>query len=495
MLNEVIQYIDDKYPYWLTSILNSGKPRIDTNTPTTNIQQTNNGIEVIINPDYAQQASIEDLAFMLSHEVMHIVRGDIHTYQTETYTDKERLSKALDLLVNDTLIGNGFTKPGHAISGPETLGIDTSGLTVREVYDLLEQEENEEEDQQDGDGDNGGEGGSEGGDDQQEGDASGNSGGDGSGNNPIAGSGQDHTTWNQLDQQEAPPSEAEQSGGEGPTESTKYDRLEGRMQAQHLPLLDLDAIFRIVEPELAPGLGLGNPPRNTWAIPRRNIRHLWPTITLPSSTDNRHKLDLSNKKMQIVVCLDNSGSVSSEDVALFRLIAANLPRNKAHYIYVCAASYGVQVNKKDLLDQDLRLPNTNPGASISNARRIANGDIPWDAHSISIGKDAIDAARVLVEPGFVQGYSSAEFDAMNAWIIAAIKRGDLREYPKSVMVISDGQSSLTSATKEQAERWHVFTNNNTDRGRRTGCMIPAENFVEINGFVMKESAVPKKQRV
>lgn len=397
-------------------------------------------------------------------------------------------------------------------------------------------EDEQEDDASDGDGDESdadtdptesddeGEGGDGGQSDDPDGDEQdGDDGGEGEGDpdsdaapRPMAGGG--HEGWgDQEDIEDAAEQHADPEGigvAAGDSDAKKYGMPEGDIVTEaELDRIDFDAMLNLVEPELVDGFGMGHPARADWRRPNRRIMGMYPATTLPSRRDDQRKLALASKRMQLVVFIDNSGSISPQDIALFRKLASRLPKARADYLFVASSSYSVEVPTEDVFDESKPFPYV--GGRSDVPRRSPNSDKTsdeWRSANAQMHHPGGWRGQGTQGKGLGQyrGYNLNhdcglnEFDAMNAWIKVALEDGRLRAYPKSVMVISDAESMLTSSSQEEADRWVVFVNRhegspglNRDGYWRPnfGCKIPQANVHRLADFLLNESHVVKKQRV
>lgn len=665
LIQESIDYLDERFPFWLTKVLNIGQPIMDDSVTSAAIQydKATGDFTFRMNPDFAATLSVEERAFLASHEAMHVVRNDMKLHADPRFPDKAALNKAMDAVINDTLRNAGLTPPEWAVNGPRDLGIDTEDMDVEDVYEIVkamtppqsseddgegeegeggeskdksddadkqkdegegsqskddsdsdpsdgedsesgegsddsqsdgdpsegdldesesdddaEGESGEGEDESEGEGDegegsgdpsegdldptesedegeggDGGEGDTDNAGDDGDGDGEGDSeGSQATGDRPMNGGG--HEDWDadmsaaaedfhDADRDGDQSGEVGAEGEGGDAMSGKYSRPEGEVTRKDLDRLDFEALFRIVEPEIVDGFGLGLPPKSDWRRPRRNMMGVWPQTTLPSKRDDRSKLALASKRMQIVVCLDNSGSVSPNDIALFREVARRLPEARADYIFVVGGSTATEITRDRLFDAKQELPYVGGGAYFGETRGFAVGHNCTDRDA-EVNADMKRTAEVMLRPGFRQNkkgtgtptyYENAitEFDSMHAWMVQAVERGRLRQYPKAVLVISDAQSMLTSATFEEAAGWRVIHNAgmmphfnpaygemkadgsgrdyspkpmipaHVDPVRRgkggdkigRDCRVPVENIHRLGDLILNETHTRKKARV
>jgi hypothetical protein len=545
LIQNPIEILDESHPFWLTKVLNIGTPVLSDKGPDGGkiesaavvFRKDGDGsdFDFYMNPEFAAGLTDDERAFLISHEAMHVVRNDMAATLDPKYENKQALNLAMDYIVNDTLTNAGLTAPEWAAQGPRDLGLDCEGMDLDEVYQIVMQNPPPPE----GGGGEGEEGEGEPGEGEGQGKGKAMNGGGHDGwDQQMADAAEDHGDGDGEGDGEGQPGEGEgQPGGEHGREQ-KADNPNGQMEQddskkdlayiseRDIPNIDYEELFRRIEPDLVDGWGMGHPPRNDWRRPRRNMMSVYPHSNLPSKKDDRNKIALSNKRMQIVVGIDCSASCSATDVALFRKIAERLPAAKGDYIFVATSGYAKEVPAEVVFDPSKQL-GVFGASSITNYLRYADKQA-----STRTPQDLIDAAKLYRDEyhSWRPALGVGEFDALEIWIQAAVKSGRLREYPKSVLIISDAESYLTcNVEAEHAARWTVLSNMRArDIGGRTcgqgmppqepqaqypkratkvtasaaysGGMskmdsIPDQNFVGMPDLVLKDSHVKKRARV
>jgi hypothetical protein len=74
--SDAVQYLDDEFAFFLTHVLNIGKPEAVGNPPTAAVavdpKSENIGADFrfLFNPSFASTLSTEDMAFVMAHETM-----------------------------------------------------------------------------------------------------------------------------------------------------------------------------------------------------------------------------------------------------------------------------------------------------------------------------------------------------------------------------------------------------------------------------------------
>jgi hypothetical protein len=143
--SEAVDYLDDKFAYFLTHVLNIGSPRptgvISTAAVSVPLDKDPfKDYHFIFNPQFADKLNTEEMAFVLAHETMHILLNHLRLFQSPKFDDKQRLNIAADCVINDYLVANmGFNFPVSidGCRGEEIVGFNCANATVREVYDKV----------------------------------------------------------------------------------------------------------------------------------------------------------------------------------------------------------------------------------------------------------------------------------------------------------------------------------------------------------------------
>lgn len=170
---EAIDLLDENFAFFLTHVLNMGKPtwehRIrtaDVSLPSKNASMDD--FRYRFNPTFAALLEVDEFAFIMAHETMHILLNHLLLLKTGKnkgkFKDPMKFNIAADCVINDYLKSMGLA-PGRieefGMFGPKVVGYDCSNSTVSEVYldvpDSMSQGQGEGEGQgQGGQGDSGG---------------------------------------------------------------------------------------------------------------------------------------------------------------------------------------------------------------------------------------------------------------------------------------------------------------------------------------------------
>jgi len=140
-----LRYLDDNQGYFLTDVLNLGKPKWTHQIPTAGVGFLKNDkkgkkIEFVFNPVFASLLEVEDLAFIISHETMHVLLNHPKLMQREMKKGRNpaKLNVSMDAVINDWLLEGGFYLSddgmAHACLGEKVVGHSCANSTVMEVY-------------------------------------------------------------------------------------------------------------------------------------------------------------------------------------------------------------------------------------------------------------------------------------------------------------------------------------------------------------------------
>lgn len=145
---EAIRWIDkEAYAYFVTDVLNIGKPIWDNSIPTACVGVPTEDTDLAnyefhFSPSFADTLTVSELAFVAAHETLHIVLN--HLSLCQKYEDKQIANIAADCVINDYLAEQGFDVPEWVMRGEKQVGYDTRHSTVSEVYNILYRQKQDE---------------------------------------------------------------------------------------------------------------------------------------------------------------------------------------------------------------------------------------------------------------------------------------------------------------------------------------------------------------
>lgn len=160
---EAIKYLDDNYAYFLTHVLNIGRPEWNTSIGTAAVavvsanekelksaKQIQEAFKFLFNPKFAETLPTEDMAFILAHETMHVVLNHLKLFTGFVNMKKDTpqeieykrsiLNIAADCVINDYLVNFGMQAPEGLCQGEPIVGYNCANATVTEVYRDLKKE-------------------------------------------------------------------------------------------------------------------------------------------------------------------------------------------------------------------------------------------------------------------------------------------------------------------------------------------------------------------
>ena len=139
---EAIKYLDEQYAYFVTHILNIGKPRNDGSIPTAAVavdinEKDTSKFRFVFNPEFAKKLDVSEYAFILAHETMHVLLN--HLNLVKFFENKEKWNCAADICINDYLINAGLKPPTSigVLTGIPNVGYNAANATVSQVYNDL----------------------------------------------------------------------------------------------------------------------------------------------------------------------------------------------------------------------------------------------------------------------------------------------------------------------------------------------------------------------
>lgn len=94
-----------------------------------------NGMIISFNPDFLDSLEIEEVAFVLLHELLHITLDHLKRIGNR---NRQIYNIAADIAVNDLLISSGYNYGNLQIIKGRTFKIDGLNYTVEEIYDLID---------------------------------------------------------------------------------------------------------------------------------------------------------------------------------------------------------------------------------------------------------------------------------------------------------------------------------------------------------------------
>jgi hypothetical protein len=483
-----IDYLDDNYAFFLTNVLNAGKPywshAIETAAvvvPKSREADIRKGyFEFVFNPNFAGMLNTEEFAFVLAHETLHVLL--YHLSLSMNFENKEIFNIAADCVINDYLISAGLEAPDNLCIGMQIVGFDCANSTVTEVYNIIDNDPElqkqlgiaEDCDECGGSGKGDDCGGCDGGKDG-DGNEHGQCGG--SGKQPCdkckgsgkqgGGSGKgffiiDSHDWMHDPQAVRDFVDAMAAGGFTPDQlpddleeilneaisEYKKTQMAGKgqnskdefMKEQKVTLKWIELLEK-VDPDMFHMPGAGPKPVTSFRRPRRKLSGMssfseavLPMLETPEKGDMSRK---SDKKPYIVLALDTSGSIGQDTANKFINLARSIPQDKVE-VQACTFT-GVY------MELDIQNPRWRSGGT--------------------------------------------EFSAIEQFIQQKAMPANDSKYPSAVVVVTDGYATFSreKPTPEQAENWFWLLLDQRQRDSTKSCQrhlgFNDNNFDTLNGYV------------
>lgn len=406
--DEAIEYLDENYAFFLTHVLNIGKPEWNDAARTACVavmkDDDADNFKFLFAPSFLEKLDVETAAFVAAHETMHILLN--HLRLAKQFDDPQKFNIAADCVINDYLVKAGLKPFEGGMYGQEQVGMDCSNLTVSEVYDMLPDTPKHGDGKCDGN--------------CQPGPSTGHA-PNGTCTCPGQYQEMDNHDWmhDGTDEQADKLDDFyEQNKNEMPMEmDDKRDDEAGNQSGMKMAGSEKGnedkfvkqygvsfhwvQLLREVDPDIFKARGMTPPPLPSFRQHRRKLA-AFPDTRLPIY-EKDHRFDkLKNEVPSIVMALDTSGSIAQQDRRLFVSLAQTIPQERIK-LHACTFT-------TEYMELDLENPRYNSGGT-----------------SFSAIEQYI---KKIVEP-------------------------QLGHYPKAVVVVTDGYASFDRGgpSEEHLDRW------------------------------------------
>lgn len=143
---ESIDYLDENFAFFLTHVLNMGKPEWTGALKTAAVALPTNDTELsnfsyLFNPTFAALLEPEEFAFIQAHETMHVLLNHLKLLDTGKkrgkFKNAQKFNVAADCVINDYLLSMGLEcgrVRDMACFGEDIVGYNCANATVSEVY-------------------------------------------------------------------------------------------------------------------------------------------------------------------------------------------------------------------------------------------------------------------------------------------------------------------------------------------------------------------------
>lgn len=299
---DTIDYMNDNYPFLVGYVLSMGKPVDDSSTLLAFVTwPTPDDPEFHLNEQVVALLTPEERVFVFMHETFHVLLN----HNKLPFDDKDKANVAADIVINDYLVAAGLLKIKGLLYGEEIIGMDSNGLTVMEVYQMLPQDPPK----------------------PSESSSLGNL------MQPNGSCGTEHLDPNVVPQKvldtapadlkSASEKESELGGKLG---GFGYTDMEEWAKQQKVELAWAEVLEKI-NPTVFKGEETGKR-RSTFNKLNRKVAWASPRVILPVYRDTKLKGRDDGLVPSVVLAIDTSGSVTRKTVDRFFRIAESIPQNK-----------------------------------------------------------------------------------------------------------------------------------------------------------------------
>jgi len=306
-----MDWMNDNVPFMVTPIINLGRPRLDRNIPTAQVESVEGGdFQLAINPEFFAKHTDSECAGVLTHELYHIVFN--HLAEFDKFENNQARIIAQECIVNDSVLEEGMELPDIGLHfGMDRVKYNTSFLPTKVVYDdlMMDPESLPEEVQVECSHGHGRDEDGEGGLDPREAFAK-----------IFKGASIDEASESMKVILE----DAAKKAGTG------FEFTRGTQSGRQISLKWNDLINRIHPDTFTEG---GKSKATlTWARPRRKLANMYPNVMLPDREDQNKFGVGGNKRPKIIMALDTSGSIPADKVTELMDLASSIPKRKVDVI-------------------------------------------------------------------------------------------------------------------------------------------------------------------
>ena len=363
-----MDWMNDNVPFMVTPVINLGRPRLDTNIPTAQVEYAddNGDIQLAINPEFFAKHTEPECAGVLTHELYHILFN--HLAEFDKFENDQARTIAQECIVNDSVLEEGMELPDIGLAyGMDWVKYNASFLPTKVVYDdlMMDPDKLPQEIQVSC---SHGHGREEGEDGQSQG-----------GLDPREAFGK---VFQNADIDEASESMKAILEDAAKKAGTGFQFKRGTQSGKKISLKWTDLINRIHPDTFSEG---GKSKSNsTWARPRRKLAGMNPRVMLPDRND-QDKCGLGgNKRPKIIMALDTSGSVPAEKVTELMDLARSIPKRKVDVV-CCTFSTEHEPFNPDVKPEDQRI--ASGGTDFATVVEFVKKQKNWEKASVIVITD------------------------------------------------------------------------------------------------------------
>lgn len=336
--SKALDWLDQNDPFMVTPLINLGKPSMDVNIPTAQIEKIEgaNDFRLVINPDFFAKHTEPECAGILTHELYHVIFN--HLSEFDKFENNQARIIAQECIVNDSVLEEGMELPDIGLCfGIDWVQYNASFLPTKVVYDDLMKNPEKLPPEEDinvqcshGETDK----------DARE---------------------AFKKIFKDADLTQAPESikalleDAAQKAGTG--FSFKQETASGRQIG-----LKWAQLINRIHPDTFSDGGKSKSTA-TWSRPRRKLAGMPERIMLPDRKDKKEYGFGGDKRPKILLALDTSGSIPKDKVQELLDLANTIPKKKVDVICCTFSTYPQKLD----IDQE------------ADSQKIAQGGTDFDA--------------------------------------------------------------------------------------------------------------------
>lgn len=143
---EGMDYLDSRYAFFLTHVLNIGSPEWVNDLPTAAVGfrpesgETPDDFRFLFNGDFLMSLEASQVGFVAAHETMHILLDHLSLFSKnkKKFPNPRALNVAADCVINDYLAARRLDVPEWVCRGEKIVGYNCANATVGDVYRDIE---------------------------------------------------------------------------------------------------------------------------------------------------------------------------------------------------------------------------------------------------------------------------------------------------------------------------------------------------------------------
>lgn len=137
LYDEIVDDMNERFPFFTTHFLKMGEPRLtDPRIPAPAYvawDPNTKELNFYLDPEFTGDLDPDGRLFVCMHETFHVLLR----HNLCDFVDKQKGNIATDIVINDYLVDKGMTPVEGLMYGEAQIGINSVGMTAKEVYEML----------------------------------------------------------------------------------------------------------------------------------------------------------------------------------------------------------------------------------------------------------------------------------------------------------------------------------------------------------------------